>query len=304
MKRVLCVALALAMGSAAFTGCQKDGVYNPKKKISKIQKADNGNKVLVQEWTWNGNLLHNIAYYLNDSVMQGKEYFLYEKKQLVRIDNTNLSYYVISYNGSQYEKIELFDRMGKKTRTYVYGYDGKKVSKIDLTVYKNPSKSAMDIAGENSLMSFFLPMSILEETDRQIARFASLKSADDDVYSFTLKYDGDNVSEWKMGDYNNEEKPLEVVFKYESYDKNVNPLYASRFEANEKDIMPFAPPCFYKNNPTKASSTRYDNGKELTINYDYTYKYVDKKYPAEIVRKQSQESMPESISDTTYYEYK
>ena len=57
MKKILTI-LAIACVAFIFAGCQKDGVYNPSKKISKIYyTSTSGNKSLQEIWTWNGKLL-------------------------------------------------------------------------------------------------------------------------------------------------------------------------------------------------------------------------------------------------------
>jgi len=295
MRRLLSVALVLLV-SVAFTGCQKDGVFNPKNKISKVYKAEKGNKVLWEKWTWDGNSLNNIAYFVNDTTMLQKAYYLYEKKRLARVENTiDLSYVLITYSGSQYEKVEFFNKYDGKLRTYVYTYDGKKVSKIVLTVYKYPLKS-MD-AGDDGFLSAFIPREILEETNRQILNSAPLKDNEDKVYTYELKFDGDNLSEWKITDNNDPNKPVEATFQYEKYDKNNNPHYASYSNIYGVNI---AEPCFYKNNPERVTCTKIDN-TTTTITYDYYYKYNDKKFPTEAIQKLTQETA--TFSDTLYYEY-
>lgn len=299
MKRLLCVTLALSVAGAAFIGCQKDGVFNPKNKISKIYRTEKGSKVLSEVWTWDGKTLNNVACYLNDSTMEYKWYYFYEKKQVVRIENTlGLSYITITYSGSNYDKVEFYDKFDKKLRSYAYTYDGKKVSKIDFTSYKNPSKS-MDVM-DYRFLSAFIPMAILEETDKQIKNSPPSKSDGDVVYNYTLKYDGDNLSEWKIVDNNDPNKQLEMTYQYEQYDKNVNPYYAS---FPNIDGMNIATPCFYKNNPTKVTLTQAMNGKAApTTTYDYSYQYNGKKFPTESIKKATVEGTV-IRSDTNYYEY-
>ena len=49
-----------------FASCTKDGVYKPKKKISKIYQTvltdPVPEKVLIESWTWDGKLLSKIDY--------------------------------------------------------------------------------------------------------------------------------------------------------------------------------------------------------------------------------------------------
>lgn len=295
MKKSLYTALALLLVSAVFVNCQKDGVFNPKKKINKIYKSHEGGKYLIEEWTWEGNLLGKIAY-CNDTNVLRKAYYFYDKKQLVRVENTNdLSYVLISYNKSQYDKMDFYTKYDRKVRSYTFTYDKKKISKIDVTVYKNPAKSAMSI--EDDIMSAFIPKIILEETNKLMMGSPLWKSDGDDVFVYTLKYDGDNVVEWKISDAN-ETKLKETVFQYSSYDKNMNPYYMS----NPTDGTNPVSFTFCKNNPLQMTRTQYvANEKIASFTFDYIYKYDDKKYPTEVIEKQIGESY--TNSDTTYYEY-
>ena len=304
MKRLVSIALVLLLTGAAFTGCQKDGVYNPKNKISKVYKSVNGFKTLEEQWTWDGNILHNVAYFKDDTTMSYKWYYLYEKKQLVKVENTsNLSYIAITYSGSQYDKVEFFDKFGRKSRTFAYTYDGKKVSKIDATIYKNPQKAM--VAEDYDVLSAFIPMEILEETDKQIAKSAPLKSDEDNIINYALTYnDKGNLSEWKITNNNDIKKLQVVVYKYEAYDENKNPFYASYPRVDDGGIG-FAPPCFSKNNPTKVSCKVTINSEQSgdVVSYDYSYQYNGKKFPTQVIRKISYSLVPDTFSDTTYYEY-
>lgn len=303
MKKLLSVTLVLVM-SVAFTSCQKNGVFNPKNKISKVfQQPENGSKALIEEWTWwnDGNTLTSVAYFINDTTVQKKAYYYYEKKQLVRIENTlDLSYVKITYNGdSQYDKIETYDKFDRKLRSYAYTYDGKKVSKIELTAYKNPSKS-MEI-DDVCFLSVFIPKEILEETNAQLMNPSPLKADGDIFISYALKFDGDNMSEWKAINNNDPNKLMEMTYSYESYDKNLNPYYASYPNVDDMNAPAF---CFYKNNPEKVTRSMVMNGgvPEI-ITFDYTYKYNDKKFPTEAICTQMKDGIKQALI-TTYYEYK
>ena len=47
--RSIFIALVACMVAFAFTSCQKDGVYKPKKKISKIYTSKDGGDRILQE---------------------------------------------------------------------------------------------------------------------------------------------------------------------------------------------------------------------------------------------------------------
>jgi len=298
MKRVLCTTLTLLLASTVFVACQKDGIFNPKQKISKVYQAYYGNPRLTEKWTWDDNLLNCIAYFRDDTTVQQKSYYFYEKKQLVKIDNTyDLSYILITYDKSFYKQIESYDKFDRKLRSYAFTYDKKKITKMEVTIYKNPSKAVMS-AEEGDIMSVFIPKAILDETNKLMSVPSLLKSAENDLIVYTMQYDGDNISEWKIANQVGG-KTKEIVFQYNSYDENKNPYYTSYPNMNENEP---ASPAFFKNNPLKITCTEYfDNAKISSYTYDYTYKYDAQKYPIEAIKNLTQDSY--FISDTLYYEY-
>jgi len=299
MKRVLCTVLVVALGATVFVNCKKDGVYNPKKKISKIYVAHLGVKKLDYGWTWEDNLLKKVERFGMDTVVTSKAYYFYDKKQLVRIEYTNddLRYVEITYNGSSYDRVDFYTKKGAKTSSYVFSYDKKKVSKIEHTKYATPIPASKSM--ENELLSVFIPKIILEEMDRQIEQNPLLKSADnkDVVYVHTMKYKGDNLDEWEILSSSNSRTS---IFKYESYDDKINPMYGSNPIMADGE----ASSVFHKNNPTKITYESMDSNKVSLATSAITYSYLyDKKYPTEII-KTSTPSVGNPFSDTTYYEYK
>jgi len=300
MKKLLYTALSLLLATAVFVNCQKDGVFNPKQKISKIHRAHSGGKRLIEEWTWEGNQLSRISYFKNDTTVRDKVYYFYEKKQLVKMENTlDFSYIVITYNGSLYDKIDYYTCFDRKAQTFTFTHDKKKVSKIVHTTYANPQKSMESIA-DNVLLASFIPQIVLEEMDKKIQKSTSQKANEDVIVTHTLTYDKDNLKEWKIS-YNVGDKLIESVFAFESYDESKNPYYYSNPLGTDDDNFFIA---LYKNNPVKIIENRYINnvvGNE-PITYDYFYRCNDKKFPTEIIKKSTY--MTYSNSDTLYYEYK
>ena len=63
MKKLGLVIIAIVM-IFVFNSCEKEnlGIFNPKKKISKIYAETNGH-YLREQWTWNGEQLQQIQYF-------------------------------------------------------------------------------------------------------------------------------------------------------------------------------------------------------------------------------------------------
>ena len=108
MKKILTI-FAIACVALVFAGCQKDGVYNPSKKISKIYyTSTSGVKSLKQIWTWNGKLLDKIDYYDGGSIYKTYN-FTYDGKRLTRMSNyANNRYIEYKYDGSHLSEANVF----------------------------------------------------------------------------------------------------------------------------------------------------------------------------------------------------
>ena len=143
-KFVLLLAILLPV-AASFTSCKKDGVYNPKQKISRIYYAYsspdpffNSDKELKEIWDWDGNKLSTIAYYTKKGV-DGTEKFSYDGKRLSRVDyvipdGTNVAHVLYIYDGRKLDKMEYYS--GEELQEiHKYIYDGKKLSKVEVTFY-------------------------------------------------------------------------------------------------------------------------------------------------------------------------
>jgi len=303
MKKVLYTALALLLVSAVFVNCQKDGIFNPKQKISKVSQPLDGITLRLEEWTWEGDLLSRISYFHRDTIVKNKVYYFYEKKQLVRMEYADFSYCTIKYDGSQYSEINFFTQFERNTSTLKFTYEKKKVSQIVETRYANPQKSMGD--AENKLMSAFFPKIVLEAMDKHMSKTALQKANEDVVLTHKLTYDdkGDNLKEWRISQTLISKvgesmltKLRETVLTYDSYDDKVNPYYASS-PAGEGYAA------FYKNNPTKVTFNMYEDNLPIagsTDIFNYTYQYDDKKYPTEVIGRH----LEGAAADTTYYEYK
>ncbi|NLJ83243.1 MAG: hypothetical protein GX330_08985, partial [Bacteroidales bacterium] len=133
MRKYVISVLTLALFAAFVTSCNKEGVYKPSKKISKIYEEEDGEKVLSQTWTWDGNKLQMISY-----GKDGDEYevFEYNKGQIAKTieyrAGAERGYTEFTYNKSLLEKIEVYYR-GKKEQTVIVEHDKKKISRLIIT---------------------------------------------------------------------------------------------------------------------------------------------------------------------------
>ena len=136
--RTLFIALTACMVAFAFTSCQKDGMYTPKKKISKIYTSkDGGDRILQETWNWDGKVLTSITLNDDDDVTIN---FNYDKKQL-----SSLTYgdekIIYTYDGKLIEKITFMDG-NEEIASYTFKHDGKFISGVDVVIDNNYMKSS------------------------------------------------------------------------------------------------------------------------------------------------------------------
>lgn len=250
------------------TSCQKDGVYNPKKKIEKIYLSYGDDKILTETWTWDKNLLTKVAY------GAGRIYDVYEYdgKQLSKVtayvgDKEGYSY-VFTYEKSKLLKIEEILN-GKVYETITVEHDGKKIVKMTLKFVEDDYKNIKSVRNNKTfttIMRNFLPQPIIDKIIEN-----SMRKADDYESIVEFVYEGDNVSKMTMTDKNSS-----TSMAY-TYDDKLNPFYNNLYGSE----MRGATTALSKNNPLTSAMTTTVEGEEIKINGTYSYVY-DGEYPIEV----------------------
>jgi len=310
MKKVL-VLLAAAATLMAVTSCQKEGVYNPKEKIVKIQKSalistkedyndqvrvvasDTIDKYVAEEWVWDGKLLTNIKNYEWNRLTESAAYaytmnFSYDGKLLTTIKYGSE---IVTYNyvDNNITKIDIYDRADLR-RTLDITHDGKKIVKIVMTTYfddDNPS------ALSKYVISSLLPG---KNTAQALLDNKASKGTATYVQTIDFTYDGKNVSKMVMTAPDNRTMTTEFT-----YDKNKNP-FKGCFALAITDEGTF---CLNENNILTEKSTLSVNGVQSDPQTTtYTYEY-DGKYPVSYSYTETEIEGPYTTNTiiTTYYEY-
>lgn len=325
MKKTTILAMALAM-LCAFSACKKEGVFNPKEKLSAIYRSweytvtpeynyyRNMPKYLAEEWNWDGKKLASINYYyydwVNDTTFTTKlDYTLemtYDGKRLESISEPGESYKVkFVYDGRKLEKVVLEDNGTEFTMIEV-SHDGKKIDKLTFHDYEKGFSASDKMRG--TLLRLMLPdMTIANRVDYQLTKAVKKGSKDgNDAIVVYLTWDGDNVSKITVN-----EREQEITF---IYDNKENPGYGfCGMLAVESHIDQFESGLSYlnANNITSITSKykEYDydeNGnmtdaewRTSTIDFSYTY---DGKWP---VTRTFVDSFDEGVTctETLYFEY-
>ena len=141
MKKIislsLCVILALAI-SLSFTSCNKEGVYNPKKKITAIYYQYPGTaKMLQEQWTWDGNLLSKIQYYYGGTYSHSNIY-KYDGKRLIEV-NVDGDIIKFTYDGSKLAKLKCGAAIIGMSGVVIH--ENSKITEIEFTKYETAIKS-------------------------------------------------------------------------------------------------------------------------------------------------------------------
>ncbi|MCL2435136.1 MAG: hypothetical protein FWD09_03215 [Lentimicrobiaceae bacterium] len=278
MKKLSLLFIALCL---ILLGCQKEGIYNPDKKIKRIYvEMPNDVKRLSQEWTWDKNLLTKIDTYSSLWGLFATANFEYDNKERVikvvtEIKDVSEYYSTISYNKGKYDRIEFYDE-DSLYASYEFQYDKNKVSKIIYTWY---GEIIMDLK-KCSFISMIIPKEIIDKTYEDMQ-----KSGSKGKYVATMKisYSGNNLSEIAYD-------TSTATHTYENYDNKSNPFYS---------FDPTTPQHLSKNNVGKITYT--SGGYINTTKYEYTY---NDNFPIEVVEKYSSiDDGSATIRRKTYYEY-
>ncbi|MCL1850811.1 MAG: hypothetical protein FWF70_05345 [Bacteroidetes bacterium] len=294
MKKVLLLCMAVCL---LLLGCEKEGVYNPDKKIKRISYQSLGDvKRLAEEWTWDKSLLKTVQYFTYDAMPSYDERYSYEKNRLVKVEDNDGYYYKITYQNDQYNKVEYYDPLGIPFSSMKFTYENKKISKIVMTeLYDDGSKSLP----EQGFIARLLPPELIRELNKMNS-FAKGKEVVEGTTYITLKWNNNNISEIITESSRiiyGENAHSKTVMTFEKYDTKENPLYHS-----------FADIVGSKNNPleviTKSELTHPMLPEPMLNRFTSTYEYeYNGKFPTQIIETQKYANGDYGRM-TTFYEYK
>ena len=259
MKKVLLLCMTVCLLAL---GCEKEGVYNPSKKIKRVYYSTS--KHLTQEWKWNKNQLQKIDYYWNNSIHYTENFKYDDKNRITKIEDYDTGdYTTISYSDDGYNKIEYYWENILIISAAVK-YENKKISRIDIVYYDCEEDKNIKSDG---FISNIIPKEIIERVNNHKGTKGAYP------VTVTFKYAGDNVSEMTSI-----EEGYTANYSYENYDKNLNPYFHALTDG-------FGMYCLSKNNVGRIiyRGTFSEGDTEMgTTDFEYTY---DGKFPTEVVQK-------------------
>ena len=273
MKKLVLLAMATMV---VFVACKKDGIYNPKKKISKITTIEQYNNPDYSDDTntyifkWDKNkLLHMVS---PDKV----DNFVYDKSgRLMRvecIDKEIATWY--EYDGAKLSKVISYYGGTECSTEYALEYDGKKLVKITITQKAaTPSPRYYSINPQQSPLAIICDPAIAQVIENDIA-VAETQSTHKASFASTVSFEwsGKNISK-VVYDYG------EIKYEYElTYDDKINPL--NGFLGLEFDEC-YQGQYIYKNVNNIKTMKRINSSDPMSMTYEYTY---DGKWPVTIAQ--------------------
>jgi len=268
----------------AFTlfNCQKEGVYQPSKKIKRIYVMYDSKKVLSQEWSWNKNIMSKIEYfYINTGKLAYSSTFKYNGSTISEIQDSDGYSTKFTYSGGKYEKVEYFNEKLELRISLRFTYTGTKVSSIEGQFYSS-SKSSIDNYNQSYLTTIIPELRLTEENIGQLQTKGGVS-----IIKWNFEYDGNNVSKLER-----QEDAKIITYSYEEYDKNINPYY------HHVEVVNTSLNLFLSKNNVLRQLIRDHEGTSTTVDYTYIY---DGKVPTEVQRKMN--TGGNVTISTTYYEY-
>lgn len=307
MKKITLTAMVLAV-ACLFAACTKDGVYNPKEKISKVYESssyrysvgDNTttssvDKHMIENWTWDGKTVKSINYYESNGELSYTINFTYDGKRLTKIQETGSdSYTEFTYDGSKLVKFTGYKGANTEYDATVT-YDGKKIVQIDFVNYGDKSaKSPKAIRMMQTVMQIAMPV-YTANTAKIMNTIATKGSA---AYSLKFEWDGKNISK-TTANYDNGN--VAITF---TYDEMNNPFKGFFYEMAGENTSSWGS----KNNVTSETTVYTEDNESYSYTENYTYEYDDKwptKKTSSTVDNDEILGTPVTYNytHTTYYEY-
>ena len=301
-----CLILGLCLLTA---GCQKEGVYKPGKKISKIFTTyESGEKRLYQTWNWDGDLLKSISFFDGSSEMR----FQYNGKQLSAIyelGGTN-QYYLFHYDkkGKRLDSLDVYKDIssGNVKVRHVAHYDFSYNEEGLISGYKEEVYAFGIWKEGNDALRMVLQCAIPGLPDiaaQKLAKPRTQRKGDEEIWdriSVSFTYQGENVTECHI--LTNDILEENYTFTYTDY---LNPSY-KLFQSTS-----FLSSGLYSKNLVKTCHYENLSSSDPTVNYyeDMEYQYkIEDNYPVKTTCNASihdyyHPEYTQSFTHVNYYEY-
>jgi len=208
--------IAVFVAAMFFTSCEKEGVYEPKQKISEIKHnryhaLPSGTTISNNErevWNWNGKVLSYIDYYNAKDERTGTTLFRYDENNRISEINYGSNTAKFNYVDNLINEIEIFNTNGAKIGKFELEHKGSKVSAMNVTL--NDDKSLITLPFNP--LSLFIPENaadkVLECSNTKGTTHVSLTWTGKNVTAMEMKGSYNVSYKWTYDEYNNPYKGL------------------------------------------------------------------------------------------------
>lgn len=258
--------LALAVVAMLFGSCQKEGQYNPSKKIKKLTTTvqrdgvTSDNESGYAEYIWDGNKLSSVNYYSSKGEIDKVQRYYYDSKNRVEsIESSTDNTLKYSYNGNYLETIKHY-RNEILYFTYNVKHNGNKISEI---IVEQSDEASSEKAGEMVPCEinpfFFFPEEVSSAINKSVENSFTKGQT---VKTYTLTWKNNNIT--KLGIV---QGGITTTNEY-TYDNKNNPFYGWLcIWSQSVDDM------FSKNNVTTISGKTVSGAGESSGSIEFTYEY-------------------------------
>ena len=280
----------------AFNSCEKQnlGIFNPKKKISKVYNEADAH-YLKEQWTWSGDQLQQVEYFKKNGNVDYTCRYQYENGLLSRIETENQHTDFI-YDGKTLASIETYNG-DQLMETYTLSFEKKKLSHISIR------KSAKSYESNLDFLQLFLPGCDNPLNEYFASSGVKRENYDYSVAEIDFVWEKDNVKYMKMK-LDRPDSVQNLTFSY-VYDDNIKPKKNFFFLLLDHALLNDEPQTFFcsANNAVGVYVTdSYDIFSE-SVSFTYAYDYY-KKYPTKVYSKWfDDESLTEKKELIYSYEY-
>ena len=316
----------------SFYSCEKEGVFNPKQKISKvftdvvtfnyewdeetgeyIRKEFVYPKQLIQAWTWNDKKLDKIDFWgfyfsgwgdewVFETELVKTDRYVYENDRLAKIDHGDGYFSIISYDGSKYKRLESYDDENNLLVYMDFIYDKNKISRI--MIEEMWGGFIIDKNAELKLLATFIPKEFASKMVKKNEKNRNTKGINSVIYVFDYTYNGDNIKEIGVEMNYGTDDRMTGTINYVAYDNKNNPFYRKlEFDIDTEFEFGIAA-VTSKNNPLEIHAIYFEDDDpepyELSMLSKYSY---SKNYPVEVEQIMTFNSL-QSPTNKIYYEYK
>lgn len=277
-----------ALATMLFTACgEKEGVYNPERKIVMIEKTtntirevrdnptdewvfeDSSRHVSYETWTWDGEILKSIRYgvsvglAVNDELLE----FEYDGDRIQRIVERNRNLRVeVGYKGRKVETICMYERDIEVAKA-IFSHKRGKVTSIE--------EKMLDFLCAKDKELFRRIIGVMIDSDPESMSVDNIerspKNAQGDNFVWysewlDFEWDGDNIE--KANYFTESHDKKYATFEYD-YDNATNPYAGMTYSGLDGD---FGDQAFRLNaNNVTRKKTTYSSGRTDVQDFTYTY---------------------------------